>query len=146
MADVDLIIDRLKARVPDLGMRVFGAAEFAALTATGAVPQVTPAVHVIPSGITGGKQNVQIGAYIQAVERMFSVILTLRAGDASGGRVLDRVSDFIESIIAALAGWELGDRIGVLQFRRCTLARAANGVFAYELTFSLSDQLRITPS
>lgn len=146
MADVDLIIDRLKARVPDLGGRVSGAAEFAALTATGSAPQVTPAAHVIPSGISGGKQNVQTGAYIQGIERMFLVILTLRAADASGSRILDRVSEFIDEIITALVGWELGNRIGVMQFQRCTLARAAAGIFAYELSFSIADQLRIIPS
>ena len=146
MSDVDLIIDRLKVRVPDLGKRVSGAAEFAALTATGAAPQDTPAAHVIPSGITGGKVVAATGVFLQGTDRLYSIILTIRASDASGGRILDRVSEFIDDIIAALAGWNFGNRVGVMHLRRCTLARAASGVFAYELTFSIDDQLRIDPT
>lgn len=146
MADVDDIIARLKDRVPDLGGRVAGAAEFAALTATGAVPQVTPAAHVIPSGMSGGAHHAQTGGYLQGIDRLYSVVLTLKSGDAAGSRVLARVSQFIDDIVRALAGWAMGDRVGVLVFRRAQLARAAAGVFAYELTFSIADQLRIIPS
>ena len=71
MSDVDLIIERLKDRVSRIwAMRVVGAAEFAALTATGAVPQVTPAAHVIPTGISGASRcSRRSGLYIQAIER-----------------------------------------------------------------------------
>lgn len=144
--DVDLIIARLKSRVPDLGQRVAGAAEFAALTATGALPQVTPAAHVIPTGISGAKQSPQMGLYIQGIERLFSVILTMRAGDASASRSLGAASDLVEDIIKALAGWELGNRIGVMTFRRSALVSASKGALSYELSFSLSDQLRINPA
>lgn len=144
--DVDLIIQRLKARVPDLGNRVAGAVEFAALTATGARPQVTPTAHVIPTGISGKPMQPQVGLYIQSIERQFSIILSLRATDASASRSLNPASDLIETIIAALAGWELGSRIGVMIFRRATLVDASKGALSYELSFSLSDQLRITPS
>ena len=144
--DVDLIIARLKARVPDLGNRVAGAAEFAALTATGALPQVTPAAHVIPTGISGAKQAPQMGLYVQGIERLFSVVLTMRASDASASRSLGAASDLVEDIINALAGWELGGRIGVMTFRRAALVSASKGALSYELSFSLSDQLRINPA
>lgn len=144
--DVDLIISRLKSRVPDLGNRVAGAAEFAALTATGALPQVTPAAHVIPTGISGSKQAPQIGLYVQGIERLFSIILTMRASDASASRSLGAASDLVEDIIKALAGWELGGRIGVMTFRRSALVSASKGALSYELSFSLSDQLRINPA
>jgi len=144
--DVDLIIERLKTRVPGLGQRVAGAAEFAALTATGALPQITPAAHVIPTGIAGAKQAPQMGLYIQGIDRLFSVILTMRAGDASASRSLGAASDLVEDIITALAGWELGNRIGVMTFRRSALVSASKGALSYELSFSLSDQLRINPA
>ncbi|WP_054006440.1 phage tail terminator protein [Cypionkella psychrotolerans] len=146
MSDVDLIIARLKARVPDLGGRVAGAAEFAALAATGKRPQVTPAAHVIPTGIAGKPMQPQVGLYVQKIERLFSVILSLRAADVSASRSLTPAADMIEAIIAAMAGWELGSRIGVMMFQRCNLVDASQGALAYELSFSLSDQLRINPS
>ncbi|MES2435059.1 MAG: hypothetical protein V4586_14700 [Pseudomonadota bacterium] len=144
--DVDLIIQRLKDRVPDLGNRVAGAAEFAALAATGKRPQTMPAAHVVPTGIVGKPMQPQIGMYIQKVERLFSIILSLRAADASASRSLTPAADMIESIITALAGWELGERIGVMIFQRSTLVDAGQGALTYELSFSLSDQLRIIPS
>lgn len=144
--DVDLIIQRLKDRVPDLGNRVAGAAEFAALAATGKRPQVMPAAHVVPTGIVGKPMQPQIGMYIQKVERLFSIILSVRAADASAARSLTPAADMIEAIIQALAGWGLGERIGVMIFQRSTLVDAGQGALTYELSFSLSDQLRITPS
>lgn len=144
--DMDLIIQRLKDRVPDLGQRVAGAAEFAALAATGSRPQVMPAAHVVPTGIVGKPMQPQLGMYIQKVERLFSIILSLRAADASAARSLTPAADMIEVIIEALAGWELGGRIGVMIFQRSTLVDAGKGALTYELSFSLSDQLRITPS
>lgn len=148
MSDVDLIIARLKDRVPDLGLRVFGAVEFAALAATGKRPQVTPAAHVVPTSIVGKPMQPQIGMYIQKVERLFSIILSLRAADASAARSMTPAADMIEAIIAALAGWEFGDpqKIGVMIFQRSTLVDAGQTTLTYELAFSLSDQLRIIPS
>ena len=146
MAEVDDIIARLKARVDGLGGRVCGAAEFGALTATGQLPQVTPAAHVIPTGIKGGPQAPRTGAYVQSIERLYSVVLTVKAGDASGARALPVIGDLIDAIIAALAGWDWGGRVGVMTFRNCTLSRAAAGAFAYDISFSITDQLRFTPT
>lgn len=144
--DTDLIIARLKDRVPDLGTRVNGAAELANLTASGKLPQVTPAAHVIATGIAGGKHVAQLGSFVQTVDRLFSVILTLRSQDASGARALARIDGLISDIITALAGWDIDGRLGVFIFRRAVLLQTQDGVFAYEISFSIADQLRITPS
>ena len=141
--DVTLIIARLKDRVPEFGGRVAGAAELARLTAVGKAPEVTPAGHVIPTGIAGGKHHAQTGAYIQQIDRLFSVIVTVKTQDASGRRVLETLDEFIGQVIDALSGWELGDRIGVVLFRRAALLRSGDGLFAYEISFSIADQLRI---
>lgn len=146
MADVDDIISRLKDRVPALGGRVYGAAEFATLTATGQLPQVTPAAHVVPTGIKGGKHHAQTGSYLQSIDRLYSVMLTVKAGDASGARAMAHISSLQEAIIGALAGWDWGQRVGVMVFRNSPLARAAQGAFVYELSFSIADQLRIIPT
>lgn len=144
--DADVIILRLKDRVPDLGARVFGAAELANLTANGKLPQVTPAAHVITTGIAGGKHHAQLGSFVQTIDRLFSVILTLRSQDASGARALARLDGLITDIIAALAGWDIDGRLGVFVFRRAALLQTQDGVFAYEISFSIADQLRIIPS
>ncbi|OYU38608.1 MAG: hypothetical protein CFE33_15050 [Pseudorhodobacter sp. PARRP1] len=146
MSDVDLIIQRLKDRVPGLGQRVAGAAEFAALAATGKRPQSMPAAHVVPTGIVGKPMQPQMGMYIQKVERLFSIILSLRAADAAAARSLTPAADMIEAVIGALVGWEFGARIGVMIFQRSTLVDAGQGVLTYEISFSLSDQLRIIPT
>ena len=143
--DMELIIQRLKNRVPDLGNRVAGAAEFAVLTATGSAPQITPAVHVVPAAIVGGKATAASGAYVQSIEAYFSAILTLRTQDPTGKRALGRLSDLINEIILALSGWALGNKVGVVLFRRCTLIKAETGAFSYEISFSIADQLRIEP-
>ncbi|MDB5658315.1 MAG: hypothetical protein JWS10_930 [Cypionkella sp.] len=143
--DLAPIIQRLKDRVPDLGQRVAGAAEFAVLTSGGAAPQVTPAVHVVPAAIIGGKATAGTGMYIQSIDEFFSCILTLRTQDPSGQRALPRLSQLIDDVIAALAGWSLGDKVGVIVFRRSTLAKAEAGAFSYEISFSIADQLRIAP-
>ena len=146
MAEVEDIITRLKARVPGLGGRAWGAAEFGALTATGQLPQVTPAAHIIPTGIRGGSQAPRTGAYVQSIDRLYSVVLTVKAGDASGARALPVIVDLIDAIIAALAGWDWGGRVGVMTFRGCTLARAVGGAFVYDISFSIPDQLRFAPT
>ena len=144
--ELQAIIDRLKARVPDLGNRVEDVGALAALIATGGMAQVTPVAHVVPTGIAGGKHLAQTGSYVQAIDRLFSVILTLRTQDPTGKRALPRLADLIDGVVLALAGWDMGGLIGVVRFRRCTLIGADRGTFAYEISFSVTDQLRIIPS
>lgn len=146
MINLQAIIDRLKARVPDLGNRVEDVGALAALTASGGVPGVTPIAHVVPGGIAGGKHVAQTGSYVQAVDRQFSVVLTLRTQDPSGKRAMSRLAELIDEIIAALAGWDIGALLGVVQFRRSTLIGADRGAFSYDIQFSVTDQLRIIPS
>ncbi|ETD86710.1 phage tail terminator protein [Rhodobacter capsulatus] len=146
MAEVDDITARLKERVPGLGGRAWGAAEFGALTATGQLPQVTPAAHVIPTGIKAGPTAPRTGAYVQSIDRLYSVVLTVKAGDASGARALPVIGSLIDAIIVALAGWDWGGRVGVMTFRGYTLARAVGGAFVYDISFSITDQLRIIPT
>lgn len=146
MADVEDIITRLKERVDGLGGRVWGAAEFGTLTATGQLPQVTPAAHVLPTAGKGGSTSPRTGAYVQSIDRLYSVILTVKSGDASGARALTKIGELIDAIIVALAGWDWGGRVGVMVFRGWSQVRASSGVFAYDISFSITDQLRIIPT
>ncbi|QNR62205.1 hypothetical protein H9N28_11480 [Rhodobacter capsulatus] len=52
----------------------------------------------------------------------------------------------IAAIIAALAGWDRGGRVGAMAFRGCALSRAVAGAFVYDISFSITDQLKFTPT
>ena len=138
------IIERLKAEVHDLQRRVEGAGSLAALMQKEAVPRVTPCAHVIPTSITAPTRPPAIsGGYVQAIDRGFAVILSLRIHDPNGARALDEAASLIEAIIMALAGWEPSeDCIGIFEFRRAVLVAFDRGVAVYEIDFALPDQLR----
>lgn len=143
--DAGLIITRLKAMVPALGGRVFGAAALAQLMAQNGLPQVTPAAHVLPVGITGGRETAQTGMYRQEIERLFSVVVSLRSHDAAGARALGEADTLIDAIVTALAGWTPDAATGVFRLKHVNLARFADGMAVFEITVGLPDQLRITP-
>ena len=138
-------IARLEARVPVLRGRVAGAASLADLLARDAMPEQTPAAHVIPSDITGGAETALTGLYRQSVQRQITVMLTLRSHDASGRRALETLEDLLEEIVTAVAGWSPEPTATPFSLRRCRLLRFAAGTFVYEISFSLTDHLRITP-
>ncbi|MGV8987649.1 MAG: phage tail terminator protein [Cypionkella sp.] len=138
--DIADMISRLKDRVPDLGGRVQGAADLLRLMSSGADPQITPVAFVVPSGISGGAHSGMIGAYVQPIERLFSVVLTLRT-DASGLRALERVDALIDAIIAALAGWDIG-LTSLFVFKRCQPIRSASGSLSYEISFAVTDRIK----
>ncbi len=142
------IIERLKDAAPLLKGRVYGAAALAALMEKGAVPNVTPCAHVVPTGLAGrGDGEAATGAYVQSYDYLFGIVLSLKAHDPLGERLaLDEVLPIIREIARALAGWTPDDAtVGVFMFRNARLAAFARGLTHYELTFSLQDQLRIAP-
>ncbi|MBN8294733.1 hypothetical protein JI664_22375 [Rhodobacter sp. NTK016B] len=142
------IISRLKIKSSSLSGRVYGAAALAALMKDNQVPKVTPCAHVLPTGLTGRKPaDAATGAFVQSYDYGFAVVLSLRAHDALGERlVLDEVLPQIVEIAKALVGWTPDpDTAGVFEFRQARLASFARGVAIYELTFALQDQLRIIP-
>lgn len=141
--DLAPVIDRLKTRVADLGGRVEGAADLANLMRSNALPQVTPAAHVLPTGLTGGRQTAYVGLYRQEVDRQIAVILTVRTHDATGARAMAAVAALIDAIVLALAGWQPADETGVFALRRATCVRFGEGTAVYQIDFSLPDQLRI---
>jgi hypothetical protein len=134
------LIARLKDLVPDLGGRVQGAADMVRLMASGGEPGVTPIAFVVPSGIVGGAHQGMVGAYVQPLERLFSVIVTLRA-DATGLRVLDRLDGLINAVIDAVAGWDVG-LTSLFVFKRAQPIRSAAGSLTYEISFSVMDRIK----
>lgn len=138
MALADDIRARLTARVPALGGRVQAANDLAALQRSGGWPGVTPAAHVIPAGMLGGAEVPVFPKFRQRVERLWSVILTIRSHDATGARWLDRIEELEAEILTAMLGWCPLDR-DPFALRRASLIRFEAGTMVRELTFSLPD-------
>lgn len=141
-----LLIERLKLEVTGLQSRVSGLASLTALTAKDSIPNVTPCAHVMPSGIQAPTKPPAVsGGFIQNIERGFSVFLSLRVHDPNGARALDEAEQLIDAIILAVAGWEpTPQSIGVFVFRQAALRTIERGVAIYEISFSITDQLRIS--
>ena len=144
MALVYQVIARPEAQVPDLAGRVEGAARLADLMRRNALPQATPAAHVLPAGIDGGRPLDTMGIYRQEIQRLVAVVLTVRTHDRTGGRALEAIEPLLESVLAAIAGWApAGHRMGVCSLRRGRLASFEAGTLVYEFTFALADETRI---
>lgn len=137
------VIARLEDQVTGL-RSVEGVADFTTLLKQNALPQQTPAAHVVPTGIRGGKPETATGVFTQPTSEAVAVILTVRSNDQAGERALEAVDALIESTIAALAGWAPNDELGVFQLERGSVMNMSAGALVYQLEFSIADQLRIT--
>ncbi len=139
------VITRLEAKVSDLTGRVQGAADFADLMRRNQLPQVTPAAHVLSIGMTGGHGESSTGFFTQIFEQVIGVVLTIRSHSATGDRVLDDAETLIMDVIQAIVGWGPNDEIGVFRLARAGLVSMQDGTLVYQLDFSITDQLRVTP-
>lgn len=143
------VIERLQGLTVDgeaiLAGRTKGALDMAALQKANGWPQVTPAAHVVPMGIDGGKFVAMGAQFDQTIARAVAVYLTVRTHDTTGARWLDRIDDIIDAIILRLAGWTPESRTrGVMALTGVTLVQSDTGSFVYEIAFALDDELRIT--
>ena len=138
-------IARLKDQVPDLAGRIEGAADLAVVLRKGGIPQVTPAAHVLASGLTGGKAETILGAFAQVVGRLVSVVLYFRSRDKTSRRGLDGVEEIIEAAVTALIGWTPDPAtLGVFSLRGGRLVSVDADALVYQYDFVLSDEMRIT--
>ena len=144
MALGDDIRTRLETGVPALAGRVKAAADLAALQKAGGWPGVTPAAHVIPAGLLGGAEAPLFPAFRQKVDRLWSVILTIRSHDATGARWMDRIEELEADILAAMLGWAPLDGAHVFILKRAALIRFEAGTMVREMTFALTDTLETT--
>ncbi|MBL4751459.1 MAG: hypothetical protein JKX71_12915 [Amylibacter sp.] len=140
---IDAITARLKAQVSVLEERVEGAASFANLMKSKALPTVTPAAHVIPLGLQGGAATSASGAFTQMFAETIGVILTFRTYGRTGEKALEDIGTVIRAVIEAICGWGPNDEIGVFQLSRGNLVNMSAGTIVYQLDFSITDQLRI---
>ncbi|MBW4708623.1 hypothetical protein KX928_12595 [Roseobacter sp. YSTF-M11] len=140
---IDAVITRLSDQIAELNGRVEGAGDLAELTRAKRLPQVTPAAHVLPSGIQGGSADAATGAYTQEISEGVSVVLTIRDHNPAARRVLADLRGFLFRIIEAIAGWLPPGGMGVFKFIRAELVSSSTGTFIYQIDFAISDQLRI---
>ena len=140
---IDAVIARLETEVVELAGRVEGAGNLAALTRENRLPQITPAAHVMPAGIRGGKADGGSGTYTQEFAEAISVILTIRDHTPEAKRVLADLRGFIFRIVAAIAGWLPPGGVSVFTFARAELVGSSKGTFIYQIDFAISVQLRI---
>lgn len=140
---LDTIIDLIK-EIPAFQGRVQGALQLARLQQQNQLPQVTPAAFVIPTGLTGGNVTAISGIYRQSVGESVAVVIVIRsADDPRSARAADPLAAICWEVIHALAGIEMGDIDGQLQFRRGYLVSLADSAAVYQLDFDLQDQMRI---
>ena len=137
---------RLEDRVPDLAGRIEGAASLAALIKANALPPVTPAAHVVMMGSRGGQPSRATGLFLQPVECMVGVILTVRSYDRVGERAAEPAEALGEQIVQALAGWT-PDEDAAEPFRllRSGVVSMEGGAVVFQIDFAISTQLRISP-
>ena len=147
MLEAQSIIARLQTEMPVFGS-VEGAAELAALMA--APPQVfaKPRAHVVPMGINGGAVVDAAGAFVQTIEHLFAVYMSISAhGDRKGGKKLEDVSVLQNSLVLALCGWSPPGltTCGDIRLKRAYLVELKPGLIVYAIDFAVPDQLRIYP-
>lgn len=142
---IDLVINRLEARVPALSGRVREAAMLAQLMEAGQLPQGGFTAFVLPGALRGGQADAVTGMFRQAIVRTISVMLVMRvAGDAKGTTAMDRIQPVIDATVDAVCGWSPDDAIiGVFQLSGGELTSLTKGTLTYVLDFTVNDQLRI---
>jgi hypothetical protein len=136
---------RLEERVTELAGRVQTAAELSELVRQGAWPQASPAAFVLPLGITPRSSgDAAAGAFTQAVDESFGVLLVLRAsGDLTGGRAVAPVDALTWAVISAVCGWAPAGTMGVFRLSRGAIVAASAGRVVYQIDFAIQNQVRI---
>jgi len=147
------MFDQVKDRLEDIGMlagRIEPAARLSELMARNQLAQVTPAAFVLPLGLRGGRADAMTGLYRQPITEMLGVVLVLRsAGDATGARSTDQLTELRNAVIrrivnwAPVSNWLDGETVGVFTLGRGELVSLSAGTLVYQLDFALDDQVRI---
>lgn len=137
------VIARLKGRVTDF-RSVEGVADFTELLKQNALPQQSPAAHVVPNGIRAGKPDAATSIFTQPTAEAIGILMTLRSNDRAGETALNEIDALIAKVIHAIAGWAPNDEVGVFQLERGNVLSVDAEALVYQLTFSITDQLRIS--
>jgi hypothetical protein len=137
------VMARIEAEVPELAGRVEGGRAFVELIRARKLPARSIAAYVFPSGLTGARPDAAAGAFAQMLTHRTSVVLFVQSLDRTGSTALDRIDEVLMAVVRALAGWAPGGEVGVYRFERGQLVESGAGRLAYQLDFSIDDQMRI---
>jgi hypothetical protein len=136
------VIARLQSEVPRL-RSVEPTLSFAAVMASGGLPQNTPAAFVVGTGTRGGSVNASAGAFVQDVDETLAVILIFRTDSKTGGRKIDEVEELRADVRTALCGWAPEGAISVFRLVNDAIVSLAAGTVVVQADFAIADQLRI---
>jgi hypothetical protein len=139
------VMQRIQAKVPQLDKRIYGAADFANLMRTNALPKQTPSAYVLGLGLQGGTSDAGAGYYTQMFDRAIAVVLTFKSYDATADRLLDGIEGLLDQVVAAVVGWGPNEEVGVFRLARGNLVSMKSGTVIYQIDFTIKDQLRIIP-
>lgn len=140
---IQVVVDRLKANVPELGDRVEGALELVKLVQDGRYPHSKGAM-VVPAGLRGGVAEVSTGMFQQNYAEAISVIVVARATDRAGEKALKDLQPLIMQIVETIAGWAPDETVGVFELVDGRLASFVNSQVIYQVNFSINNELRIS--
>lgn len=140
------VIDRLTERLPAGVLRTIQpAADLAALMQANALPQVTPAAFVAHSGARGGQVRSAHGLFVQDVTESVSILIVFRNTSATGDNAITLARPALAALRAAICGWGPDTAPGTFQLLSERTLSFERGTLVMEATFTLFDQLRITP-
>ncbi|MGD9863588.1 MAG: hypothetical protein AB7S99_10275 [Pseudodonghicola sp.] len=143
--DLAQLIARIEAQVPTLSGRTRETEDFQALLRQASLTAATGGAFVMPAGLRGGKAEISVGSYVQDVDEVIAVVILVPAPSKGLGRQGATITTLIKAVIEAVAGWAPDEATGVFQVLRGAMINLGTALLAYQLEFSISDQVRTTP-
>ena len=146
MIRIDEVRARIEAKVPALAGKIGNAGQFSLLVERNQMPQHVVAGFVLPGGLQGGQTSAVSGFFVQMFAETVIVVLAARvANDPTAERATDEISPLVRDVVEAVCGWGPDDAPGIFTLGNGELVGVQAGTLIYQLDFTLSDQLRITP-
>lgn len=140
--DLQAVITRLKEKVPDLSGRIYPTEDYVSLLRMTRTTSATGAAYVMPAGLRGGRADVATGVFRQEVSEVIAVVILVPAQNKGTGRV-STIDSLINDVLEGMAGWVPDEAIGPFQLVRGAMINLGNAVLAFQIDFSVPDQLRI---
>jgi hypothetical protein len=139
------VITRIAEQVPELTGRVHGAAEYRRLLESRALQNAAGGAYVMPAGLRGGRVQSAAGAYVQDLDEVVAVVLFVPNPNPGNTRQVATIDALVKAVVEALCGWVPGGAIGPFQLLRGAMINLGGGSLAYQVEFTVADQLRIAP-
>jgi hypothetical protein len=139
------VIGRLETKVTALAGRIRTAEDYAGLLQMSGMTSATGGAYVMPAGLRGGKVLDATGVFAQDLDRVIAVVIIVPAPNPGFSLQASTIDAQIRDVIDALCGWVPADVIGPFQLVRGAMINLGEGLLAFQIDFSVPDQLRIIP-